>query len=40
VIVQTGTALVSEFEYLMGQKNNKSKIVDVKSEADFPTLDI
>ena len=30
--------MVSEHEYLFGQKKQKSKIIDVKSGNDFPDL--
>lgn len=32
--------MVSEHDYLFGQKRDKEKIVDVKSDMDFPTLEI
>jgi hypothetical protein len=30
--------LISEHDYLFGKKKNDTKIIDVKSKDDFPTL--
>ena len=32
-------SLISEHDYLFGKKKDDSKIIDVKSKEDFPTLD-
>jgi hypothetical protein len=31
--------MISEHDYLFGQKRDENKIIDVKSNQDFPTLD-
>jgi len=31
-------SLLSEMDYLFGKKRDESKVIDVKSKQDFPTL--
>lgn len=33
-----GDSMLSEHEYLFGKKKDASKIIDMKSSEDFPTL--